>query len=178
MKSWKIVDSKYILKNSVLHVRRDDCKMTDGRMAKNYYVIEKSDYCIIAALTANPRPKLIMVEQYRHPIKRIDIEFPAGFVKNQEPLAVAAQRELLEETGYKVKKLKYVGGFYASPGILTNKAHIFIGFDAIKTTKQKLDRHEQINVKLLIMTEALQAAKKGKIKDLGTNLALAFIKDL
>ncbi|MBI5152544.1 NUDIX hydrolase [Candidatus Peregrinibacteria bacterium] len=182
MKNWKIIRSKYVLKNNILCVRRDDYKMTDGRIAKDYYVIEKSDYCIIAAFTHAPRGrtadrKLIMVKQYRHPIGRIDLEFPAGFARKNETMTQAAARELLEETGYKTVSLKKLGEFYASPGVLTNKAHIFIGRGAIKTSKQKLDPHEQIRVQLLTLAKARLLAKKGKIKDMGTCLSLELLRN-
>jgi len=150
--------------------------MADNRVAKNYYVMEKPDYCIIAAFTKNKQ--LVMVEQYRHPVGHVDIEFPAGFINKNESKFSAARRELLEETGYKVKKMKYIGEFYASPGILTNKAHIFIGYGAVKIAEQKLDRNEQIDIKLLNISEALDLSKEGKIKDLGTNFVLELLKNL
>lgn len=181
MKTWKKLNSKYILKNSVLRVRRDECLMSNNRRTKNYYVIEKPDYAIIAAFTRASQgktkdKKLIMIKQYRHPVGKISVEFPAGFIRKGEAIEAGAKRELLEETGYKVKNLKKIGEFYASPGVLNNKAHIFIGFNAEKTSKQKLDKHEQIEIMEINYKDALKLAKKGHIKDLGANLALKLLK--
>lgn len=176
MKNWKILRSKYVLRNNILRVRSDKCRMTNGRIAKNYYVIEKPDYCMIAAFTSDK--KLIMVKQYRHPIARSDLEFPAGFVRKGETRSNAAKRELLEETGYRSRSLKKIGEFYASPGVLTNKAHIFVAKGAKKIAKQKLDPHEQITVRLLTAAETHRLVKKGGIRDMGTCLAIKLLADV
>lgn len=173
MKTWKIIKSKPILKNKILRIRADECVMENGKIVKDYFVIEKPDYSIIAAFTKEKQ--LIMIRQYRHPIGKIDIELPAGFTNKGESHMTGAKRELLEETGYRIAKLKKLGKFYASPGVLNNNAHIFIGYDASKIANQKLDKNEQIEPLLMTKKDVIKLIKQGKIKDVGTALVLNII---
>ncbi len=75
-----------------------------------------------AALLALIDGDVILVEQYRVPLGRNCIEFPAGLIGDhdagEDPIE-AASRELEEETGYRANKLEIVGEFYSSPGMVS-----------------------------------------------------------
>ncbi|KKQ72015.1 MAG: NUDIX hydrolase [Candidatus Peregrinibacteria bacterium GW2011_GWC2_39_14] len=174
MKTWKTIKSKYVLRNKYLAIRKDDCLMENEKIAKDYFVIEKLDYAMIAAFTKENR--LVMVEQYRHPVETIGFELPAGGLTHKnESIKLCAKRELLEETGYSIKSLKKIGEFHAASGILNNKMHLFIGYGAIKTHEQNLDENEQISPLLFSKQKVLKLLKQGKIKDASTALTLSII---
>ncbi|KKQ68216.1 MAG: NUDIX hydrolase [Candidatus Peregrinibacteria bacterium GW2011_GWF2_38_29] len=166
MKTWKTIKSKYVLRNKYL--------MENGKIAKDYFVVEKFDYAMIAAFTKENR--LIMVQQYRHPVGKIGIELPAGgLTHKKESIKLCAKREMLEETGYSIKNLKKIGEFHAASGLLNNKMHLFIGHNAIKTHAQNLDENEQITPLLFSKQDVLKLLKQGKIKDASTALTLSII---
>lgn len=172
MKPWKTLSSKQVFSRPpILDIYSDRCKMQNGKTVDPYWVVKKDDYAMIAAFT--PEMKIVLVEQYRHPVKAVDFELPAGFLeKSDKSAAHAIKRELLEETGYTVTKVKKLGEFFASPAIFTNHAHLFIGFGAKKIAKQKLDHSEDIIVHVVSAKKALEYVKKGHMKDLSSAFAL------
>lgn len=165
---WKTLKSQIVLKNKFLEVTKNRCQKTDGKIVPEYYVIKKSDVVIIAAFTK--KMELILINQYRYPIKNWDIELPAGYLepKDKNNLKKAATRELLEETGYKAKSLEKIGEAYASAGMMNNTVNFFIGFNAEKISEQKLDESEELKVKVEPWKKVLQLLKDEKIKDLGS----------
>lgn len=72
---------------------------------------------------------VILVEQYRVPLKVRCIELPAGLVGDEvagEAAEVAAQRELEEETGYRAVNWRKVGEFYSSPGMVSESFTLLV----------------------------------------------------
>ena len=67
---------------------------------------------------------LVLIQQYRVPLEREILEFPAGLVEPHEDLGLAAQRELLEETGYRGSVVEIGPSVCTSPGITSESVHI------------------------------------------------------
>lgn len=174
--SWKILKSQTVLKNKFFSIKKDKCQKTDGTITNDYFTVHRPDVAIIAAFT--PQKKLIMIRQYRHPVKAMDYELPAGYLEPRDTnISQAAQRELLEETGYKAEKLKKIHTAYASAGFMNNNVHFFIGFNAKKISKQNLDESEELTVHIVPWQKALKLLKQEKIKDLGSVAGIMLTKD-
>jgi len=78
---------------------------------------------------------VILVEQYRVPLKRQCLELPAGLVGDDsagEAAEVAAARELEEETGYRAATWRTVGEFYSSPGMVSESFTLLVATDLTK----------------------------------------------
>ena len=165
--AWKTLKSKTVLKNNFFNIQKDKCRKTNGQIVESYYTVNRPDVVVIAAFT--PKNEIILIEQYRHPVKSLDFELPAGYLeKKDKDIKKAAQRELLEETGYQCISLKKIGETYASAGFMSNTVHFYIGFNAKKIQDQKLDQSEELDVRITHWKKALTMVKKGKIKDLGS----------
>ena len=75
----------------------------------------------------------------------------------------AWKRELLEETGYEFSEVEYIGKFAANPGILNNFTEMFLARGGKKTSTQKLDHNEEIEVVELSLKEVIDMVMKQEI---------------
>jgi len=173
---WKNLETKTILKTKFFSVEKEKFQKQDGTIVDDYYRIIRPEAAVVVAFTENN--ELIMVNQYRPPIREIDLEVPAGYMEEYDKdLKETAMRELLEETGYKVKDLKKIGENYASVGFLKNKIHFFLGFNAKKIKEPELDKNEEMELKIIAWKEVLKLVKKGEIKDIGSLTAILLAKE-
>lgn len=174
--SWKVLKSEEIIKNKFFSVQKDRCEKTDGTIVENYYTVKRPDVAIIAAFT--PKMELVIIRQYRHPVKSLDYELPAGFIEPYETdIAQAAKRELLEETGYETESLKKIQETFSSAGFMSNHVNFFIGFNAKKVAEQKLDRNEELKPHIIPWPKALKLVEQEKIKDLGSVTGILLVKN-
>lgn len=141
---WLTLASRYVLDNRWLRVREDRCRTGHGTEVEAYYVIERNDFAMVVAITGDR--EAVLVRQYKHGAGRIVCECPAGYMLPGEDPAVAAARELREETGYRAGSLEYLGALFASPATSTHRMHLFLGRDLVKDGEQALDPAEDIEV--------------------------------
>ena len=151
---WQILSSEYISKHQYFTARKDKCQTPDGKIIDEYFVVElPTTACAVAV---SKEGKVLMVKQYRHPIEETILEIPGGFVDKGETPADAMIRELQEETGYKFTEIKEVGRIAANPGVLNNFTYLFLAEGGEKTSDQKLDKNEELEVEE-ISVEKLKA---------------------
>ncbi|MBP9853644.1 MAG: NUDIX hydrolase [Candidatus Omnitrophica bacterium] len=111
--------------------------------------INCSDIVIIVAMTEDE--KVILVEQYRPPVKKFVIEFPAGLINDQpsrkhESIMAGAKRELLEETGYRAKKMVKITDGPTSGGSSADIVTIFRAYGLEKVGQGGGDETEAIKI--------------------------------
>jgi ADP-ribose pyrophosphatase len=123
-----------------------------------------------------PDNKVVLVRQYRFPIKQYTWEVPAGTLKKGEPPLVCAKRELEEETGFKAGKIRKLLHFYSSPGFLVEKMHIYLATN-LKKGKQNFDEDEDIDVGIFTIAETKRLIKTNKLTDSKTLIALLYLLD-
>lgn len=174
MKKWQIISQKSVFKNQYLEIIEEKC-LRDQEELSSYYTVKKPDAAVVCALTKEK--KVVLIRQYRHPVRTIDIELPAGYLAEGETPEQGARRELLEETGYQVSEIKKLYQAFSSAGLNSNSVHFFLAFDAVKVDGQHLDEHEDIEVFEADFTEALELFQKGEIKDMGSVLGLMLARD-
>ncbi|MEO8855080.1 MAG: NUDIX hydrolase, partial [Ginsengibacter sp.] len=131
--------------------RKDKCETPEGKIVEAYYVVElPTTVCAVAITEEN---EVLMVRQYRHPIKETLLEIPGGFIDEGETPEEAMRRELKEETGYEFTTVKNVGRIAANPGVLDNYTHLFLAQGGKKTSEQKLDQNEELEVEKISIPE-------------------------
>lgn len=97
--------------------------LPDGRVVPDYYTVKMGDYALVYAVTLDGH--VLMLRQYKHGLRRVCLTFPGGYVAEDEDPAAAAERELLEETGYRLQTLSSLGAFVANANQGCNTAHLF-----------------------------------------------------
>jgi ADP-ribose pyrophosphatase len=100
-------------------------------------------------------------------------EVPAGTLEPPEPPEEAAVRELAEETGYRAGRWRKLLEFYSSPGVLSERMHLFLAED-LTPGPQALEAGEQIRVEVVPWEQALAWARDGTIRDAKTLVALLY----
>lgn len=132
---------------------------------------------VIIPILDDKTNNIILIKQFRYAINKTILELPAGTLeKNENPLS-CAKRELQEETGYKAKFLKKIAEFYPSPGIMTEKMHLFIAKNLVRS-KQNFDIDEKIKVIVINLDKTIKMILKGFIKDAKTISGLLLYKNL
>ncbi len=171
MKKWKILASKIAFDNKFFTIEEDKCQKSNDEIVDKYYTIKRPDAAIIAAFTE--KKELILIRQYRHPVKAIDIELPAGYIEPTESnMLEAAKREFLEETGFQAEKMIKLQKCHASAGLMANNLHFFLGLNAQKIQEPTLDANEEIEVVITPWQEVSKLIQAEKIRDMASVLGI------
>lgn len=158
---WKKLSSRYLVKEKWATLRVDTCKLQDGSVKDDYYVLEYPNWVNAIALTADH--KLILVRQYRHAADIVSLEIPGGVMDGDELPEYAIRRELLEETGYSFESAELIATLYSNPATANNITYTYLLKGGIKTHEQHLDEHEILNVEEYTVEEVKQLLKDNKI---------------
>lgn len=163
MSHWKVLKSTELMKARVFKLREDKCQLPDGRVMPSYYVMEFPDWVNVIPITADK--KMVMIEQYRHAGGEVFLEIPGGSThgEGEDPLE-AAKRELLEETGYESSEWIYVGSHNPNPALQNNRMQTYLALNCRKVAEPSLDPFEDLTVKLMPVSEALERWRNGEIQ--------------
>ncbi len=164
LEKWQVKDSIRVFDHRWAKVRRDSCILPDGSEIDDYYYWEGGDFAQVFALTAESQ--VILVRQYKHGVKEIVLELPAGMIEaaDASPL-VTARRELLEETGFEARTWQSLGVLHVSSAKATTRAYPFLAQIAQWIRSPSLDDDEDIQVIFCSVPEVLDLIAKGIIRD-------------
>lgn len=143
-RKWKVLESEYLIRRPWLTARRDRAELPDGRINNEYYVLEYPDWVNIIAVTEDG--DIVLERQYRHGLGNTCYELPCGVIEEGETPLEAAQRELLEETGFAGGQWKEWMTLSPNPATSNNLAHSFLAVGVKKVSGQSLDATEDIEV--------------------------------
>jgi ADP-ribose pyrophosphatase len=172
----QILSSEVVYQGPLFRVTKDRLIEPGGKHSTRDVVRHNGSVVIIAVDSAKPGkrgkssakigkdPWIVMERQYRHAAGRFLWELPAGKIDaGEEPLA-GAQRELEEETGYRARKWKPLVEYYASPGFLGESMKVFVA-EGLEPGKMNWDDDEEIEIRLVRLSEIMKAIEKGQIMD-------------
>ena len=117
--------------------------------------------------------RIVLVANVRPAAGDTLLELPAGTIDPPETPRACAARELTEETGYRASLLTPLMAFYASPGICTEKMHVFVA-RGLTAGERELDAGEQIETRVMEYDDVLTAVFEGRIVDGNTIAALLY----
>ncbi len=158
---WKILSSEYLSRHKYFTARQDKCETPEGKIIDEYFVVELPT--TVCAVAFTEEGEVLMVKQYRHPIKETILEITGGFVDEGETPEEAVIRELKEETGYEFSSVKNVGKVAANPGVLDNFTYLFLAQGGKKTGEQSLDENEELELVKISLQELKTLFLENKI---------------
>jgi ADP-ribose pyrophosphatase len=141
----------------------------DGTAIERELVIHRG---AVALLPMVDEGHVCMLQNHRHAIGKTLIEVPAGTIDPGESPATTAQRELVEETGYRAGRIRLIRQWYVSPGFLTERMHLFVCED-LKPGPPEHQPDEEIKLLVVPWAEAMSMVDDGRIEDAKTIAALA-----
>lgn len=162
------VSGEQVYHGHFLQVQRDTVQLPDGRTATREYIRHPGAVMIVPLLDDG---RLLMERQYRYPMGRVMLEFPAGKLDAGEPPLACGQRELLEETGYTAAEWAYAGVLHNAIAYSDEGIHIYFA-RGLTRGQQRLDDGEFLEV-VAYTPEALdRLAAQGDLTDAKTLIGL------
>jgi 8-oxo-dGTP pyrophosphatase MutT (NUDIX family) len=161
-KHWPIVTEKALNDYRVFRTRSEVARSPRTGEEHEFFIIEGGDWVNVVPVT--PNQEVILIEQYRHGSKQVELEIPGGFVdpKDASPVA-AAERELAEETGYRGTKSTLLATIRPNPAIQENNLHIVLIEGVVRAEDVQFDAAEDIHVVPMPLREIDHLIAHGKI---------------
>jgi len=164
--SWPVAGSVVLASGRIVTLRQDEVRLPDGEEVIRE-VVEHPGAVAIVALDDTDR--VLMIRQYRHPVRATLWELPAGLrdVAGEPPLDTA-RRELLEEAGYRAACWHVLADYQSSPGISTERVRVYLARDLSLVPEAQRDyvrQHEEayLTVAWMPLAEAAQAVLAGDL---------------
>lgn len=162
--SWPVESSDVQLKNWLLTVRSERVRMPDNQSAERTVVTHPG---AVAVLALDDAGRVLMIRQYRHPVRHLLWEIPAGLRDVEgEPLLETAKREFLEEAGYRAREWLTLVDYFTSPGFTTERLRIFLarGLQDAGDTGFKREHEEKfLEFEWVPLEDAVGLALAGKL---------------
>jgi len=154
-----------------LEVAVEKIALPDGRVIEDFLQLRARDFVVVVPFTADGQ--IVMIRSYKHGPRRVTLALPAGLLDDDEQPERAAQRELLEETGYEATSWERIGSFVVESNYGLNTEHAFIARDARKVREPQSGDLEEIVVELHDRKEAIAAIRSGDVAQLSSAAAIA-----
>lgn len=151
-----------------IQVAVDRSMMANGQTIQREAVLHPGAVAILPLVDAE---HICLLRNHRFILKDVLWEIPAGTLEVGEAVEAAAARELAEETGYQARHWRKMLEFYPSPGILSERTHLFVASE-LTVGEMRPEADEQLEPHIVPWSQALQWTRDGTIRDAKTLLAI------
>jgi ADP-ribose pyrophosphatase len=167
------VEAHSVWRGAFLDVRRDLVALPDGSRALREYVVHPGAVMIVPLLDDG---RLVVERQWRYPMRRAMLEFPAGKLEAGEPVLECAIRELIEETGYRAGEWARAGFLNNAIAYSTEAIEIWFARGLV-AGERRLDAGEFLDVFEASADELDAAAQRGELSDAKTLIGLLWLQN-
>ena len=160
---YAVLASTRRFEGNVISVRTDEVRMSDGTVATRE-IVEHPGAVGVVALDDDDR--IVLINQYRHPVGRYLDELPAGLLDVPGEAALeAARRELSEEAGIAASDWHVLVDLYTSPGMTDEAIRVFLARGLSDALERFAPQHEEITltVSRIPLYKAVRRALSGEI---------------
>jgi ADP-ribose pyrophosphatase len=160
----EVVSSDLVYEGAVWNVRSDTVRYGDGEMARQY--VEHPGAAAVVAIDDDER--VVLIQQYRHPIKERDWEIPAGLLDVAgEPPIETAKRELTEEVDLEADRWQHLISMHTTPGGNDEVVHLFLarGLRSVVTDYEREHEESDMRVERVPLAEVIDGVLAGRLRN-------------
>jgi ADP-ribose pyrophosphatase len=168
------VDSAIAYDGDFLKVQKDTVRLPDGKPTTREYIRHPGAVVILPLLDDGT---VLLERQFRYPLNRVFIEFPAGKIDPGEDPLVCAKRELQEETGYTASDWKFVCTIHNAIAYADEHLDIYLA-SGLKAGNSQLDDGEFLETFTASLDELLAWVREGKITDVKTVIGTFWLEKI
>lgn len=165
------LDSERVFEGNFLKVQRDKARLPSGHETEREYIRHPGASVVVPILDDG---RLVLERQFRYPLQRVILEFPAGKIDPGEPPLHTAVRELTEETGYCADEWAYAGPIHNAAAYSDEVIHLFFA-RGLREGDASLDHGEHLDVVLMTEEELDALAARGELSDAKTLIGLLWL---
>ncbi|MEA1261407.1 MULTISPECIES: NUDIX domain-containing protein [unclassified Microbacterium] len=160
----EVLESDLVYRGRVWDVRSDRVRYGDGEIVRQYVAHTGA----VAIVALDEQGRVLLIQQYRHPIRHRDWELPAGLldVEGEEPLE-AARRELAEEADLVAVHWEPLVSSWTTPGGNDEIIHVFLatGVRPSGAPHDREDEEADIRVEWVSLADAVSAVMEGRMRN-------------
>jgi 8-oxo-dGTP pyrophosphatase MutT (NUDIX family) len=162
IEAWPTVGEEALGSYALFELRRVIRRSPSTAAEHSFLQLIAPDWVNVVAITTDGR--LVLVEQYRHGTNRVTLEIPGGAVDAGESPAVAAARELEEETGFRAGQLHLLGEVHPNPAFLSNTCWTYLAVGCRRDGVLRPDPSEEISIHLVELERFTELIDDGAIE--------------
>lgn len=168
------VRSEQLFKGSFLHANRDIVRLPDGNQTSREYLLHPGAAMVMPLLDDG---RIVMERQWRHPLSRAFIEFPAGKIDRGEASRDTCIRELREETGYTATRVTFVATIHNAISYSNEHIDLYLA-EGLTSGDAKLDDGEFLDVFAVPVGQVLAWVRDGTITDVKTIIGAFWLEKI
>jgi ADP-ribose pyrophosphatase len=159
---WEILETILIADCKIFTVHCKYSKRPEKNEVHGFYCINPSNWVNVIPVTDDGQ--VVLIEQYRPGLEEVTLEIPGGVIDATDASSlIAAERELLEETGYRAKEIVFLGRNHPNPAIQNNYCDTYLAKNAKRICDPPFDGTEEIETHMVPLTDVPRLIKGGKI---------------
>lgn len=168
------IDSEVTYEGSFLKVSRDHVTLPNGAVATREYIRHPGAVVILPILDDG---RVLLERQFRYPMGKVFIEFPAGKIDpGEEPLA-CAKRELQEETGYTATDWRFITTIHNAIAYSDEHLDLFVA-RGLSPGPARLDDEEFLETFSATVPDLLEMVRTGQVTDVKTVIGAFWLDKL
>lgn len=160
----RLISSRTVYRGPVFWVTTDYVQEPGGVRVRRDLIHHSGSVVVLAVDDSGATPRVLLERQYRHAAGDYLWELPAGRIDPGEEELKAAQRELIEETGYRAERWRRILRFYASPGFMAETMAVYLA-TGLSKGKAEPEEDEVIRKRMIPLAAAIKMVLKGTIRD-------------